>query len=219
MYSPECSLYGRIISMDSAVVAALISAPVVLLASAAAYAAGRAQGRGALEGPVAAVRRQHQREAYAALVGAANTYMAQIEWGACLQEARTQMRIGAFFDESQETEVRRRSARVRAAVSTDPVRAAASVVLLEGPEHVAELAETIAVRADQVRSEARTSDGPGGVLEALMEGRTPEVPAQYRLLKAIDAFIDAARAHLNGDSSASRSRAPRTGVTAPQPSA
>ncbi|MYV47891.1 hypothetical protein [Streptomyces sp. SID2888] len=142
--------------------------------------------------------------------------MAQIEWGACLQEARTQMGIGAFYDESREPEVRRRSARVRAAISTDPVRAAASVVLLEGPEHVAELADMIANRADQVRSDARHSDGPGGVLEALMEGRTPEVPAQYRLIQAIDAFIDAARTHLNGDSPASRGGASRTGTIAPQ---
>jgi hypothetical protein len=44
----------------------------------------------------------------------------------------------------------------------------------------------------------------------LREGRTPEVPAQYRLLQAIDAFIDAARTHLNGDSSASRGGASRS---------
>ncbi|MEU9426244.1 hypothetical protein AB0D87_25960 [Streptomyces sp. NPDC048342] len=187
--------------MDSSVLAALISAPVALLASAAAYAAGRAQGRGAYQGPVAAVRRQHQREAYAALVTAANTYITQTEWGVCLQEARNQVGIAAFTDDSLEQEVNRRAARVRATVPVEPLRAAASVVFLEGPEHIAELAGTIVNRADQVRSHARAGNGPGGVLDELMAGRQPEVPAAYRLIQAIDAFTDAARSHLNGGDS------------------
>jgi hypothetical protein len=187
--------------MDSSVLAALISAPVALLASAAAYAAGRAQGRGAYQGPVAAVRRQHQREAYAALVTAANTYITQTEWGVCVREARIRVGAVVFVDESREHEVNRHAARVRAEVPVEPVRAAASVVLLEGPEHIAELAATIVIRAEQVQSHARAGNGPGGVLNALMEGRQPETPAAARLIQAIDAFTDAARAHLNGGDS------------------
>ncbi|MGW1245226.1 hypothetical protein, partial [Streptomyces bobili] len=61
--------------MDSAIIAALISAPVAVVAAAAAYAAGRAQARGAHRGPVDAVRRQHQRDVYAAALAAAHTYL------------------------------------------------------------------------------------------------------------------------------------------------
>ncbi|MFD9303763.1 hypothetical protein ACFWCB_14135 [Streptomyces sp. NPDC060048] len=134
--------------MDSSVLAALISAPVAVLASAAAFLAGRAQGRGAYHGPVAAVRRQHQREAYAALVTVANTYITQTEWGVCLREARNQLGIATLFDKSRTQEMNRYAARVRAEVSVEPVRAAGSVVLLEGPENVAELASSLVISAD-----------------------------------------------------------------------
>ncbi|MEU0300627.1 hypothetical protein ABZ252_14320 [Streptomyces sp. NPDC006175] len=53
--------------MDSAGIAALITTLTAVLAAATAYAAGRAPARAAHRGPVDAVRRQHQREAYAAL--------------------------------------------------------------------------------------------------------------------------------------------------------
>ncbi|MEV8228912.1 hypothetical protein AB0P41_23100 [Streptomyces sp. NPDC079167] len=53
--------------MDSAGIAALITTLTAVLAAATAYAAGRAPARAARRGPVDAVRRQHQREAYAAL--------------------------------------------------------------------------------------------------------------------------------------------------------
>ncbi len=42
--------------------------PPAVLAAVGAYAAGRAQARAAHRGPVDAIRRQHQREAYATLV-------------------------------------------------------------------------------------------------------------------------------------------------------
>ncbi|MFD0072143.1 hypothetical protein ACFVIY_06850 [Streptomyces sp. NPDC127166] len=184
--------------MDSSVLAALISVPVALLASAAAYAAGRAQASGAYRGPVAAVRRQHQREAYAALLTAANTYTELTEWGACLTEARFHLGVDAVFGDRAE-EVTRRAARVRADVPVEPVRAAASVVLLEGPDHIAELAKNIELIAQQVRSDARAGrGGPAEALSALAEERDWQVPARYNLIKAVEAFTAAARGHLNG---------------------
>ncbi|MDJ0340445.1 hypothetical protein [Streptomyces sp. PH10-H1] len=147
---------------------------------------------------MAAVRRQHQREAYAALLTAANTYINHTDWGVCLREARSQVGTTVFSDESREQEVNQRAARVRADVPVAPVRAAASVVFLEGPERIAELAQSVVHHTDLVRGDARSGNGPGGVLTALAEGRQPVVPARYRMLQAVDAFTVAARSHLNG---------------------
>ncbi|MEV6654806.1 hypothetical protein [Streptomyces sp. NPDC051219] len=60
--------------MDPAVVAALIAVPTAVVAATAAYAAGRAQAHGAHRGPVDAVRREAQREAYLAFVTAARSF-------------------------------------------------------------------------------------------------------------------------------------------------
>ncbi|MEV6197559.1 hypothetical protein AB0M19_34795 [Streptomyces sp. NPDC051920] len=185
--------------MDSSVLAALISTPVALLAAAAAYAAGRVQGRGAYQGPIAAVRRQHQRDAYAAFLAAANAHVQQTAWQACFDEARLAIGITAFMDDSRE-EVERRATQIRARVPLDSLRAAAAVVFLEGPKRIAGLAQDIVHNAESVRSDARAGNGPGGVLHALRQGRAADLdpPAHYRLIQAVDAFTSAARDHLNG---------------------
>lgn len=187
-------------TMDPGVLAAIIPTPVALIAAAAAYAAGRVQGRATYLGPVDAVRRQHQRDAYASLLTAANNYASQTEVGLCLDSARIELGIQAFFeDESLREEINRRAARIRASVPVEPVRAAAAVVTLEGPEHIADLAEAIAFRADQTRRQPIGTS----LLELIARGEplpsTP--PARAQLLDAIDEFTRAARSHLNGHAS------------------
>jgi hypothetical protein len=118
--------------MDSSVLATLISTPVALLAAAAAYAAGRVQGRGAYQGPIAAVRRQHQRDAYAAFLTAANAHIRQTSWQTCLDAARIAIGITTFMDESRE-EVEQRATQIRARVPLESLQAATSVVSLEAP--------------------------------------------------------------------------------------
>ncbi|NUK32250.1 hypothetical protein HRW12_00360 [Streptomyces lunaelactis] len=147
-----------------------------------------------------AVRRQHQRDAYAAFLTTANTYSSQTEWRACFEEARAAVGISAFFEDRRE-EVEQRAIRIRASVQIDPVRAAAAVVSLEGPERIAALAEDVVRQASQVRLDAREGNGPGaGWWSALLDGRQPdpEPPAHLRLTNAINAFTMAARSHLNG---------------------
>ncbi|MGW5781941.1 hypothetical protein [Streptomyces sp. NPDC003863] len=61
--------------MDPTMIAAIITSPTVVIAAAAAYAAGLRQARGAHRGPVDAVRRQHQRDAYAAMLVTANDFL------------------------------------------------------------------------------------------------------------------------------------------------
>lgn len=65
--------------MDPAVAAALVATPSALLAALAAYTAGRAQARSAQRAPIDAVRRQHQRDAYAELIRAAWAYVGSTE--------------------------------------------------------------------------------------------------------------------------------------------
>lgn len=65
--------------MEPEVIAALVGTPTVLVASAAAWFAGRAQARGAYHGAVDAVRRAAQREAYADLYRSARRFISAWE--------------------------------------------------------------------------------------------------------------------------------------------
>ncbi|MFI2260095.1 hypothetical protein OHU45_18775 [Streptomyces tubercidicus] len=185
--------------MDPAVVATLISTPVSVLAAAASYAAGRIQGRAAYNGPVDAVRRQHQRDAYTGFLAAANAYASQTTWNACFEEAHSAMGVDSFFEDGRD-EVERYAVRVRAAVPIKPLYGAAAAVSLEGPDQVAVLANDVIQYADQVREEAKDGNRPGSAFRALLEGRQPDagLPAHLRMTQAIDAFTAAARSHLNG---------------------
>ncbi|MFG2895052.1 hypothetical protein [Streptomyces sp. NPDC048248] len=127
--------------MDSAVIAALITTPTAVLAAAAAYAAGRAQARAAHRGPVDAVRRQHQREAYAALVAETakfESHMFRVYLGTI--DPRQRHRSGTLAGEDNEALV-----------------FAAAAVRLEGPTHLADLARGIESFVDGCRSRTRTT--------------------------------------------------------------
>jgi hypothetical protein len=184
-------------TMGPAVLAAIIPTPVALIAAAAAYATGRVQGRAAYLGPVDAVRRQHQRDAYASLLAAANNYASQTEIGLCLDSARAELGIQAVFGEkSLREEINRRAARIRASVPVEPVRAAAAVVSPESPKHIADPAEAVAFHVDQNRRQPVGTS----LLELITRGEPlPSTsPARAQLLGAIDEFTTAARSHLNG---------------------
>ncbi|MEV6993067.1 hypothetical protein AB0N87_28330 [Streptomyces sp. NPDC093228] len=187
--------------MDPAVIAAIVTTPTTLIAAAGAYAAGRHQARGAHRGPVDAVRRQHQRDAYATLLSALNTYAHATDWNQCLQRARLEMTEaeGGFISIHHPpdwAENHARHARVAAAPLLEPVRPALDVVSLEGPKHVADLAEMACLTAYSVKSAA--------VIVTVMEARRRSVssddPDQLHamLRRYIAAFTEAARDYLNG---------------------
>lgn len=180
--------------MDSAIAAALVTTPTAVLAASAAYAAGLHQARGARRGPVDAVRRQHQRDAYAAFLGAATTYAYETRLTRNQERALAEPSAG---DEDHVDRVERRSweLRAQAAELIDPLQRTLPVVLLEGPKHIAELAQEASLAAHMLRSGApqyvhrRTASDPQAVQRAREE--------HARLVDAIDAFTIAARDYLN----------------------
>ncbi|MFE6639520.1 hypothetical protein ACFVFT_38600 [Streptomyces tendae] len=120
---------------DPAVIAAVITAFVAVIAAAVAFAAGRMQGRGAHWGPVDAVRRQHQREAYAAFLGDLWTYLGATNWDSVKHRTTHDMLLaGLAVDEASVT----MSTFAHLATLPPNVQASGSVVFLEGPDLVAE---------------------------------------------------------------------------------
>lgn len=178
--------------MDPAVTAALISVPSTVVAAAAAYAAGRAQARGAQRGPVDAVRRQHQRDAYAAFLAALQAYGSATLWHTCYERAEAELLATGAPPGANFAEVVADHARVLVlTASMDEVRRTGAAVDLEGPEHVASAALMTMRFARQLREVARwpfaSNDGHHAVVEAHEE-----------LVLAISGFVKEARAHLNG---------------------
>ncbi|MEU6160004.1 hypothetical protein [Streptomyces sp. NPDC047130] len=162
--------------MDPAVIAALVAAPATVVAAAAAFAAGRAQARGAHRGPVDAVRRQHQRDAYASLLVALN----------------------AYFDETRPLANMLATGRSHAGnhpsdlileVAVSDIRTARVVVSLEGPDEVAEVAEAAFTAAVRVRAAAAACSRDAPSVEAR--------DAVLALNAAIRDFVRVAQRHLN----------------------
>ncbi|MFI9078709.1 hypothetical protein ACIGW8_19905 [Streptomyces sioyaensis] len=169
--------------MDSAVVAALITTPTAILAAAAAYAAGRAQARAAHRGPVDAIRRQHQREAYAALVAEVAKYENHVFR---VYLAIIEPRLQHHWNDTLSPQ------------DNEALVFAAAAVRLEGPAHLADLAHRIELASNHVY---------GAVLE-LQHAEDPVAsPANTKfeerhntLKDRAKAFVEAASAHLNGTS-------------------
>ncbi|MEU2393938.1 hypothetical protein [Streptomyces sp. NPDC007369] len=187
-------LYGTITGMDSAVIAALISTPVALVAAGAAYAAGRAQSRGAHGGPVDSVRRAAQREAYARVLHEAQDFVTRIGPIASVASHYHFVRqLDMNVPASDETAAEQaRDALINLSIAD--LSKAVAVVLLEGPDHVAELsnqlltqASALHVTCDRYLTPYRNiSSSP----DALAHG-------ERRLATAVEEFIVAARSHLN----------------------
>ncbi|MGW3653994.1 hypothetical protein [Streptomyces sp. NPDC000878] len=224
--------------MDPAVIAAIITTPTAVIVAAAAYAAGRAQARGAHHGPIDAVRRQHQRDAYADLTRTAWSYLGSTGLVKHLVEQvnrarpnedeltpEANVRLWAVWDRTSLSRDDLASALAPADIprpidralrwlervsptwqqdihdanKIDDVAHAESVVALEGPDHLAELAERLKRRALAVQHcWSAAALVPFKPLPP--QAREPEVPPDKMLMdlkEAIQEFTQAARAHLN----------------------
>ncbi|MEU3290544.1 hypothetical protein [Streptomyces longwoodensis] len=174
--------------MDSAITAAVVAVPTAVLAAVAAFAGAWAQAKSAYRGPVDAVRRQHQRDAYAAFLAALHAYYAATEWYTCQEQASGELEPGS----ATAARIEDRTCMVISRVSVTDVMRTGAVVDLEGPEHIA-AAATIAVgSARQIMLKARWLIRPEDVSH-----RVVVVGARDQLAAAISVFVQAARAHLN----------------------
>lgn len=191
---------GMIWRMDPAVIAAIVTTPTALLASTAAYAAGRHQARGAHRGPVDAVRRQHQRDAYAALLSALNSYAHATDWDQCVGRVRlARSEAGTassadYHDGAVDHEAKQ--VRVLATRLLDPLRPALDVVSLEGPKHVADLAQKACWTAYAMGNASSTAAIMGP--RWLPEPNDDPNQLHPRLVISIEEFTEAARDYLNG---------------------
>ncbi|MFC8996286.1 hypothetical protein ACFT7U_11350 [Streptomyces rochei] len=179
--------------MDPAIAAALIASPTAVVAAAAAFAAGQAQARGAHRGPVDAVRRQHQRDAYAAHLGALHTYAAATSWEACYSRAleNTIMASGVPLSPTAADMVPEGARTLVANVPIAELMRTGAAVELEGPEDIAAAARITMGTARQVKMTARTPfASPNDYVNV--------VRAHGVLEDAITGFVGAARTHLNG---------------------
>lgn len=179
--------------MDPAVTAALVAGPFTVIAAVGAYAAGRAQARGAQRGPVDAVRRQHQRDAYAAYVAALHAYEAATKWDSCYERAMTDaLAAGVQPGPGLADHVEERARLLIAAVSVDELMRTGATVELEGPEDIAAFAMITLGAARQIWMAARRPiSSPADYAHLLA--------AHGRLSVGLSGFVKAARAHLNGD--------------------
>ncbi|MET9185222.1 hypothetical protein [Streptomyces tendae] len=164
------------------------------------------QGRAAYRGPVDAVRRQHQRDAYAAFLTEANTYFNRTSWGNCTQQAGEQLGIPAG-DESRREEINRHTLRIQAEAPTEQLKLAAAVIQLEGPEDLAAIARQIENHAHTIQFDARYGEAPYTLFD-MLAGRPAPADSGHNthleLLNAIQQFTETARSHLN-DETARRS--------------
>ncbi|MFF8506741.1 hypothetical protein ACF064_01510 [Streptomyces sp. NPDC015492] len=181
--------------MDPAVIAAIVTSPTALIAAAAAYAAGRRQASGAHRGPVDAVRRQHQRDAYAALLVAANNFIRTTGMAHCRLQASQEEPPTGQHDYLEVLGRRAYEARRLAArAGLEALDAPLAVVSLEGPKHVADCAQEVKKAAQQLSAAAHLAVAPhplGGGLNNVQSTRTA-------LKAAVDLFTVTARDHLNG---------------------
>ncbi|GAB2909629.1 hypothetical protein [Streptomyces mayteni] len=181
--------------MDPAVLAAFVSIPTALLTAAASYAAGRSQGRSAVD----AVRRQHRRDAYTAFLLAANAYVSSASWNACLAEARAATgKVDSWLDKERNETLVRHALRIRAGVSVAPLRAAASIVHLEGSAHLGALAGRVIDCAEDMRVVARNKKDLEDEVRTLVTNPRAEPRTDAQLTRAVEAFTTEARRHLDG---------------------
>ncbi|CAM5318591.1 hypothetical protein [Streptomyces chartreusis] len=167
--------------MDPAVAAAIIGVPVAIAAAGAAYAAGRAQGRGTHRGAVDAVRRQHQRDAYAAMLKAARAYLKSVyaHWTA-FDAGRVSGSPPQGLDEVMVA---------LAALSTDELQDAAATVELEGTPKVILAVDRLMIAVHRLTI-SPTDLGDVGRQLLLQDIR--------QVHSRIYDFTEAAREHLNG---------------------
>ncbi|GAA2387361.1 hypothetical protein [Streptomyces viridochromogenes] len=176
--------------MDPAVSAAVIAVPTAVLAATAAYAGARSQARSAHRGPVDAVRRQHQRDAYAAFLAALHAYQTATQWDTCYKRVTAEMHaVGTSPVDWAETAADRTRVLVADASLDDLMRTGAAVDL-EGPEYIA---ACTAITLGSAREFRRVASWPLWSYD----DHSAVAAAHGRLGVAITDFVQAARAHLN----------------------
>ncbi|WP_328632824.1 hypothetical protein [Streptomyces sp. NBC_00356] len=154
--------------MDASVIAALITTPTAVLAAGAAFAAGRVQGRGSVD----AVRRQHQRESYADLVGAAHALLREVKtW----HEGDTALTVAQVRIRNLQQEVER----------------AAVIASLEGPSHLQTFINTIEMSAIIIEDRAGRFDGTTAELAEHIDDHIGSADSATYL------FAEVARDYLN----------------------
>ncbi|MEU9522793.1 hypothetical protein [Streptomyces sp. NPDC048224] len=179
--------------MDSTVTAAVIAVPTALFAAIAAYAGARAQARSAHRGPVDAVRRQHQRDAYAGFLSALQAYEAATVWDTCYGQASHEASASGFSPSNPgwSAFAHGRARDLLATASLDEVMRTGAVVDLEGPDPIAASAKITVGMARQFQRQARLSSAPPAVQ------RDTLITAHDQFSLAMQGFVTAARAHLN----------------------
>ncbi|MFD4666415.1 hypothetical protein [Streptomyces halstedii] len=180
--------------MAPEVIAAIIGTPSILIAATAAYAAGRAQGRGSVD----AVRRQHQRDAYAQFLDVAYTFSTSSRWPTCVARAKQEAREAGQSPGASQICIR--AAELRVGVSTGPLTLASIVITLEGPDHLTEVASELVRRALAVHDDAAQIGTSATEELALIVTSLPESrQSDRRFIAAMGAFSHVARLHLNGN--------------------
>ncbi|WP_411092289.1 hypothetical protein [Streptomyces sp. 049-1] len=179
--------------MDPGVTAAVIAAPTAVLAAAAAYAGARSQARSAHRGPVDAVRRQHQRDAYAAFLAAVQEYETATAWRKCYAQARREGPPSGISRDSPELLdlVLGRAFELARSASLEEVMRTSAVVELEGPDDIAAAATITVGLARRVRWTSLMPVPPSELKE-------PYCETHSQLQHAIFEFVRLARAQLNG---------------------
>lgn len=202
--------------VETEVLAALIATPAVLATAGAAYFAGRAQARAALRAPVDSIRRTAQREAYAALLTTARTYLRTTRrndaWRETMLSGETllsgvvaTLAAGvmpnlADAEQRRLAEQQRQIGRFRLQGDLEPMRHAVALVSLEGPEHLVPLAEAIEQRAEGFERVAQTMvNNSDTTPEERQEQRRVLDESYEQVVAAVPPFVVAARAYLNGD--------------------
>ena len=177
--------------MDPAVTAALIAAPVAVIAASAAFAAGIVQGRGAQRGPVDAVRQEHQRDAYASFLAALHAYERGIDPSRCTKRAEAELRRTATSWTS--TDLHARTLELAAEIPIEEILSAQAMVELQGPDiHVVD-ASVIAVGlvSEAHFAAAVAYGGPDAAISDFLSSYDKLYPARRQ-------FTLAARAALYG---------------------
>ncbi|CAM5318837.1 hypothetical protein [Streptomyces chartreusis] len=179
--------------MDSTVAAAVIAVPTAVFAAVAAFAGARSQPRSAHRGPVDAVRRQHQRDAYAAFLAAVQAYETATEWDTLCERAVQEVSASGSSLRSPDlpASAHERARDLLEAISLDEVMRTGAVVDLEGPDLIAATAKITAGLARRIRRQARLPLPPS-------EHRDMLIAARDQFSAAIHTFVKVARAHLNG---------------------
>jgi hypothetical protein len=138
---------------------------------------------------VDAVRRQHQRDAYATLLAALHAYEREAEFGVCENLAQAEFQAAGV--QPAPPDLNRRTLELVAEVPIKEVLAHAAVVELEGPPSVADAGVEAMMAVCEVHYSALAPN-------TALDGRVRNVLSEHdKVYPAIRKFTEVARAQLN----------------------